>query len=146
MSADLSCSRIRWVRNSIFLDSVDSSLRVVHATHPQDLSSMAVLQPQKVIHDLSSLPARATPYDFISGPPAGRKPFAEVIWQLVTGNPEVTGMGKSSQPIGQDYADGWYSSPHSNAGKGSARCALLPTGARPRSGCQAARASRRPSQ
>ena len=28
---------------------------VVHAAHPQDLSSMAVLQPQKVIHDSSSL-------------------------------------------------------------------------------------------
>jgi len=30
---------------------------------------------------------------------------------IITGNPEVTGMGKSSQPIGQDHGDGWYSSP-----------------------------------
>jgi hypothetical protein len=29
----------------------------------------------------------------------------------MTSNPEVTGMGKSSQSIGQDYCAGWYSLP-----------------------------------
>jgi hypothetical protein len=70
----------------------DLSPGVVHAAHPQDLSSMAVLQPQTVIHDSSPLLAYAlrkqlftiTIYDFISGPPAGSKPFAERIWQLVS--------------------------------------------------------------
>jgi hypothetical protein len=63
-------------------------LGVVHAAHPQDLSSVAVLQPQKVIHDSSSLLAYALrkqlPTILAVGPPAGGKPFAEVIWQLVS--------------------------------------------------------------
>src|SRR5262245_61286233 len=61
---------------------------------------MAVLQPQKVIHDSSSLVAYALRKQLILsvGPPTGSKPFAEMIWQLASPGLRPTRNGSVERP------------------------------------------------
>jgi hypothetical protein len=57
------------------------------AVHPQDFSVMAVLQPQKVIHDSFHLRPMRSENEFLRilslGPPTGSKPLVEAIWVIV---------------------------------------------------------------
>src|SRR6185503_6257983 len=59
------------------------------AVHPQDFSVMAVLQPQKVIHDSSHLWPKRSENKFLRilslGPPTRSQPFAEAIWRYYPG-------------------------------------------------------------